>query len=516
MKNSILFIILTLLPVFSVGEALASERVAVRVTFPGETSKWTTNSIDDAFRAARDSGINIAQFYPEWGKIEKKAGKYDWSELDNNIHFTRKAGMKASLIVKIVDNFKIGHLPGDIRFKNFDDAKLNQRFTSFILTMLDRYKGKIEYLYIGNEIDIYFDKNRGHLDPYIRFYSKLYSSAKPKHPEVKFGIVTTYHDAYKNRALDIVEKIGKNGDILGFTLYPQMMGKQPADTTDLIADMSSIAASVNKKFTLTETGFSTKGFSGSEEKQARFIEELYKGYANSGNMDCLSLFILYDLPDSINEMIASSYGVGGNKDFLQWQGTLGVLHNSGKAKSAWQHVRPAAVKSIDKTPKKVKTDTSVATQTGASNAGKIIDLNNLTGLGGTVAVDVNQNQKTLVWQYKFSNVGNMSMLADFKTKFKKPSRSLSMNIASDKKTTLAIVLIEKGDVNYEKYIVLPARKTQTISIPWNDFALQQGHKDKNNQLNLDQIKSWTFIDTTGFSGKTGSNKIEIKNLTMSQ
>ena len=526
LKNYILPLFILFLSVFVFGQTIAAhsttqsgaaKKVAVRVTFPGETNQLTIKVVDDAFKFAKDAGINIAQYYPEWGKVETRKGKYNWEELDNNISFSSKAGMKASLIVKIVDNFKLGHLPGDIKFTRFDDPVFIERFTGFILAVLDRFDGKIEYLYIGNEIDIYFEKNRDHIDPYIQLYSKVYAAAKAKHPDVRFGTISTYHDAYKNNALDIVEDIGKQGDILGFTLYPQNMGMQPADTIRLIQEMSSIAAKLDKKFTLTETGFSTQGMAGSEEKQAHFVEELYKGYEMTSNMDCLSLFILYDLSDSVNDMIAASYGVGGNKDFLQWLGTLGVLHNNGKPKKAWAAVRPAhqssaAVVATKSSEASSAGNSTSQAQTTASNS--TMNLSSLKGLGGTTAVDINKSEGSLVWEYKFSNVNNMSMIADFDTRFNPSSRSLSMSAISDVTTTVAIVLIEKGDVNYEKYVQLPAGKEQLINLTWSDFKLQQGKTDKNKQLDIDQVKSWTIIDLSGFSGKSGSNKITFRNVSV--
>jgi exo-beta-1,3-glucanase (GH17 family) len=202
---------------------------------------------------------------------------------------------------------------------------------------LKRYNGEISYLWIDNEIDDYLYKHKDEINDYSEFYKHIYLAVKQKYPKIKIGTISTYHDAKNNKALDIIKKVGGKGDVLGFSLYPQMMkNSKPADVEKFFREMSSLADDAGLKFAITETGWSTAGFGGSEAKQAQYITELFKAYKKHKNeMEFLGLFNLYDFPKSVNKAIASNMGAG-NKKFIKFQGSLGLAYNNGESKQAWQ------------------------------------------------------------------------------------------------------------------------------------------------------------------------------------
>jgi hypothetical protein len=314
--------------------------ISMVVTFPGEIEEWTIESINKTYNTIRDAGIRISHIYYSWGEIEKKNKNYKWDELDFNIRTITKHNMQTSLVIKIIDTDSVGQLPEDITFVSFDSPLFKERFKSFILALLDRYRDKIEYLWIGNEIDGYFYKHRDQFDNYVGFYEGIYLAIKEKYPKVKVGTISTFHDAKRNQALDLIEKIGKTGDLIGFSVYPQGIkytkgGAKPSDIETILSEISSIANRLNKKFAITETSWSTAAYGGSEGKQTQYIKELFGAYKKyKDKIKFLGLFVLYDLPESINRKITAHYGIK-DKKFFEFQASLGLAHNNGDAKKSW-------------------------------------------------------------------------------------------------------------------------------------------------------------------------------------
>ena len=322
----------------SVNETIKpAANISMVVTFPGELKEWTQENINRTYKTLKNAGIKISNLYYSWGEIEETKENYNWGSLDFNHHVINEHDMKVSLEIKLIDVNQIGTLHEDIAFTSFDDSFFKETCKTFILALLDRYEGKIDYLWIGNEIDDYFYNHRDQLDDYISLYNETYLAVKAKYPEVKVGTISTFHDARRNQALDIIEKIGKTGDIIGFSLYPQMIeGAEPVDTDTIFSEMLNISDRVNKKFAITETGWSSVGFNGSEIKQAQYIRELFRTYNKyKDDLEFLCLFVIYDIPENLNKEIAEPFGLGEHKEFLKMIGSLGLVHNDGRAKEAW-------------------------------------------------------------------------------------------------------------------------------------------------------------------------------------
>ena len=79
---------------------------------------------------------------------------------------------------------------------------------------------------------------------------------------------------------------------------------------------------------------------------------------------------------------------------------------------------------------------------------------------------------------------------------------LSFEVASAKSAKVLIGLEEKGGARYNALIDVPGDSVPTRkSISFADFALaEDSPKDSNGHLDLDQLKSITIVDATGFFG----------------
>lgn len=324
-------------------------QICIVPSFPGELKEWTPPNVERTYNTIKKAGIQISHISYMWGEIESKEGRYNWDELDFHLKTFKEYNIKVSLLINIIDTNKIGQLPKDVIFTDFNSPLFKERFKTFILKVLERYGGKIDYLWIGNEIDEYFSKHRDQLDSYIRLYNETYIAVKTKYPNVKVGTISAYQNAKNYQALDIIEMAGRFGSIIGFTLYPQMIeNTSQRDVEKVFSEMSVIASRVNKKFAITETGWSSAGFEGSETKQTQYIQDLFKSYLKyNEKIEFLGLFLLYDFPETVNKSFAASYGIDGHKEYLKFQGSLGLAHNDGRAKEGWR-VLLEEIKKVDK------------------------------------------------------------------------------------------------------------------------------------------------------------------------
>ncbi len=320
----------------------------------GNLSDWTATCLDDAYGKIQTAGFDITQQYIEWGRIETSRNTFDWTEFDDRLRLKDKFGLKNSVIVNFPDNAQTGVLPADITFTTFADPALKDRFSKFILALLERSNGKIAYLWIGNEIDEYLRNNRSQIVPFGEMYQDLCRTVAAKYPGVLIGTISTYHDALNDNALDIIETVGVHGNMIGFTFYPQIIaGTSPKDAPRLIGDISKIAARMGKKFAITESGWSTStlGMNGSEQAQSEFIPNLLDGAAaNAGSIEFLGLYVLYDLPDSYIQSIITRFGIADNKELSAMISSLGLFNNNGTPKSAWnilaEKIRQALAKQL--------------------------------------------------------------------------------------------------------------------------------------------------------------------------
>jgi hypothetical protein len=94
------------------------------------------------------------------------------------------------------------------------------------------------------------------------------------------------------------------------------------------------------KIGIVETGWSSRGRNGSYDDQVEFVKR-YSRVLNEhrDQIEFASWFILHDLSGDVNKMVASSFGIEGDnkwaKEFLDWQGSLGIIENDGTEKPAW-------------------------------------------------------------------------------------------------------------------------------------------------------------------------------------
>jgi len=307
----------------------------------GEPSQWTDESFTENFQKAKQGGMSIAIWHHNWGDLETSLGEYKWSDIDYEFYKTAQQGLKYSLIIEVIHTNTLGKYPQGISFRKFDDPGFIQAFKSFIRVLLDRYSGQIDYLWIGNEVDGYLHNNKKQITPFLDFYQEAEKEIKSIDANITVGIVASYHLARNNNEVKLLQDFAKRGDAIGLTVYMEDDRRTPdvLDTQSYFEQLISFFP--DKKIAIIETAWSSRGAKGSEQKQVEYVQEISKVIDKYKNRFVFfSWIVLYDIHAAMNRQIAASFGVPldskGGRQFLDWQGSLGLLNNKGGEKPAWK------------------------------------------------------------------------------------------------------------------------------------------------------------------------------------
>lgn len=311
--------------------------------FPkGSLSEWTDDAFTQVFQKAREGGMGVAVWRCQWGEIEQSLGKYDWAkDLDYQAHKTKQHGLKYSLVIEIIHTNMLGKYPRGIKFKKFNHPAFVKHFKNFIRELLKRYNGRIDYLWIGNEVDMYLHNNPRQIAPFLNFYQEIEDEIKSIDSSIVVGIVGAYHLARNNNRIKLLQDCAKKGDAIGLTVYMEEDNANPnvLETKSYFDELMSLFP--KKKVAVIETAWSSRGAKGSEERQSEYVKEISRLVDNyKDRLLFFSWLLLYDLPNELNRQVVGSFGIDVERpeaqQFLKWHGSLGLLNNDGSEKPAWQ------------------------------------------------------------------------------------------------------------------------------------------------------------------------------------
>lgn len=329
-------------------------------TVPKRTSKKlgmvispanTTTAYSDfanAFNIARNSGIQVTHYYTAWGSIEKSKDEYDWIGTDFIMNFIRNKGLEVSQVFNIIHTSVVGELPDDITFKRFDDPEFMERFTSFVLEYIERYRDVISYVEIGNEVDIYLHSHPYELRSFKNLYRHVYDSINEKYPDLPVGTVFAYHEIKTNNAQWIYHNL-TIGDFDAFTLYVYtrpdfIFDRDPEEMTQHLKEIEALTG--ERSFALEEFGWSTSSrLQGREEDQRQAVIEFFN-YLESApeRLHFMNFFILHDgiekdCVEQAKSFLEEDSPMLENKEFMDifsdFLCQLGLIKNDGTEKLAW-------------------------------------------------------------------------------------------------------------------------------------------------------------------------------------
>ena len=298
-----------------------------------------------ALRLAKENGVQVLHSYLQWGEVEKEPGERIWDWHDALMGYRFHEGFEVSLAVNVIHTALRGSMPEDLRNKSFDDPEFIQRFTDFILEVVERYP--VQYLSIGNEVNDYFVNHRNEISAYKTFFLAVKDALKESHPDLMVGMTFAYHDAETSNSIDIIQELNV-GDFLPVTLYLYSPGfkfdRDPAELESYLERILSLAG--DKPLAIVELGWNTaESLSGTQEDQEEFVRETFRLLAlHREQIEFISWFDLHDsklenayqsaltfIPKD-SHLIQDEEFMAVFVDFLNY---LGLLENDGTPKLAW-------------------------------------------------------------------------------------------------------------------------------------------------------------------------------------
>jgi hypothetical protein len=299
-----------------------------------------------ALALARANGVQVSHYYVQWGDVEKTPGIYNWAVLDYVLEANHLEGLQVSLVVNVIHTTLVGRVPPDLDGTSFEDPQFSERLTQFLAALADRYKGRLHYLSVGNEVNDYFATHQSEIDAYASAFDQARAAIHEGHPDLPVGIVFAYHDTEREGALDIVKSLNR-GDFIAFTLYLYNEGfhftRDPAlirDYLDRILD-----AAEGTPMAIVETGWSTAEFlEGTEADQSEYVRQVF-AVLDEHRDDILFLtwFVLHDSQqDLCYEQALTFFPSGAAPNgpemdaFVTFLCYFGLRNADGTPKPAWE------------------------------------------------------------------------------------------------------------------------------------------------------------------------------------
>ncbi len=253
----------------------------------------------------------------------------DWNELSN----TSSGGpvVVASLssqynYVPIIEAQFFTQSTGQL-IRPLDDAN-RQAYKDEAVAFAEKYKP--EYLGLGIEVNILYEKSPSDFDSFVSLYNETYDAVKAVSPNTK---VFTIFQLEKMKGLQgglfggtnnpdnaewgLLARFPKS-DLIAFTTYPDLIYKSPSE---MPADYyPEIAAHTSKPIAFTEIGWhsaaSPAGWESSESEQAEFVTRFFN--LTSGMNKKLAIWsFMYD------------------QNTVEPFNSMGLLRGDGTARPAW-------------------------------------------------------------------------------------------------------------------------------------------------------------------------------------
>lgn len=230
----------------------------------------------------------------------------------------------------VVQRARIANLPSSIDPQaSFADPALRSAFLSYTAYVVKNYKP--DYLALGVEINMLYERAPGQFDAFVSLYKDAYDVAKAASPKTKVfptfqledlkGMFGDIHPPH----WEVIDRFHGKIDALGVSTYPFLAGIRAAG--DLPADYySELKAHFSGEILISEAGYASAPVEGqvnvgSEEDQKAFVSRLIGDAQANG----FSLVVWYA---ALDPAFATRGAESAFKD-------IGLRKSDGSNKLAW-------------------------------------------------------------------------------------------------------------------------------------------------------------------------------------
>jgi len=283
----------------------------------------------DAAALVRDAGARAGFESATWSDLDTPAGR---SKLTDAVGSAAGRANAVLLTIKVIDT-TVKAVPSDLAGSTFDSAALVGRFHALLDQLRPALAGKLRYLSIGNEVDVYLGAHPEAMEPYRRFLADAVGYAHTLFPGVLVGVTSTYDGARR------VSTLNDLTDVVVLTYYPlgpRFVPRPPSTAAPDLAAMLELAG--DRPLVLQEVGYpSDPVLSSSEQRQAEFVTAILAAWKAAGaRVPMLNWFALGDFTTQLCDQLTGYYGLGGDRNFGAYLCSLGLRRVDGTPKAGWQ------------------------------------------------------------------------------------------------------------------------------------------------------------------------------------
>jgi hypothetical protein len=214
---------------------------------------------------------------------------YSWTASPDRDQFKRyllelkRRGYKVAIADTTV-HMDQKHLPTYLDGKRFNDPVLLDCWVRYLEQLLAQYGEEIDFLSIGNEVDIYFGNKPDEWNDYVEFFKRGSEIVHRLRPAIKVGVILKPEERSLAKYWKDVEPFC---DYLAVTYYtpnsmfeesPTAQGLEPDNPRYFAKELDrAIRFAGEKPVLITEIGSATDpAIDSSPELQARFVKLLFQ------------------------------------------------------------------------------------------------------------------------------------------------------------------------------------------------------------------------------------------------
>lgn len=328
---------------------LPAKALDIAVTpFAKNGESATPKDQTNAWKLCVDAGVTGIFYGGTWADLEPEKGDYSMDSLAKAFKYSTK--LKRFVGIQIVDITK-KNLPSGMSKDKLDTARILKRFHKFLEKLKRVTGGKMSYISLGNEADVYFSKHPKELDDYISFYGKAKEEVEKVFPGCKTGITIKAENLLTGKEPNATsKKLLEVSDVAMFNYYP-VQNYKPRKPEQVEEDMAKLKEmSGDKPIVFQEIGYPTNKKLGSSEKsQAQFVQLTFKQLLADDRVKFANFMMLHDFTPAIADFLAQNYGFT-NKNYRPMVQTLGFRKSTGKPKLAWEAFKKAVKEAAAATP----------------------------------------------------------------------------------------------------------------------------------------------------------------------
>ena len=306
---------------------------------PPPTPQDTINAVNLVISAGARAAV--ATF--KWSALEASPGVYSLQDVKDRISFSSGLGLTIYLGIQVINTVP-KETPSDLLGVAWNDPLMKSRFHALLDAIRPLLTSHVQYISIGNEVDVYLTAHPTEWAQYQNFYEDALNYVHQTMPGIQVGVTTTFTGA-SEAAQSNAAQMNTTSDVWIFTYYPlgpNFVPKGPQSPLNDFATMLTLAGS--RPVVLQEIGYPTSpALSSSEADQAAFINNFFQAWqAHFQQMPFVSYFLLHDFTTDFCASLVQYYNSPNNAAFEAYLCSLGLRHTDGTPKTGWGTIVSAA------------------------------------------------------------------------------------------------------------------------------------------------------------------------------